>query len=114
MRDYNAARASQFFLGMMSGRFMLMDHRVVMERAQFAAAMGNPEAQMFLRGVGASSRRSGTPISFLNAWRCPACGGKGATASGRDETVRCERGHLRNANPDDKRDPFLRKLLSRR
>jgi hypothetical protein len=82
--DYNAARASAFFLSLMSGRMMLMDHRVIMERAHLAAAMGNREARMFLGALNASSRGRST-VS------------RGVT--------------LERSSAPRERDPFLRKLL---
>lgn len=85
MRDYNAARASQFFRSIMGGRMMLMDPRVIEERARFAAAMGNPEARMFLR--------------MMDSRRSPSAG-LGASSA-------------RSSSAPRERDPFLRKLLQR-
>ncbi len=82
MRNYNAARASGYFLSLMSGSRgpMCMDPRVLEERAQFAAAMGNREAQMFLR-----------VLNMRSPSRSPAV-------------------TPRSSAPRE-RDPFLRKLL---
>jgi hypothetical protein len=87
--------------------------------AGMAALSGDRGAQALLSALGESEFRRELRAFGFNAtkfadWVCPTCGGPPVAASGRSATIRCSRGHVRNARPNDPGDPVLRTLLGTR
>lgn len=89
----------------------------IQQKVRLAAAKGDRDARALEssmvnagRWPRRAPRNAGITPQLLACWCCPACGAAAASASGRDGTVKCTRGHARAAHPEE-RSPFLRKLL---
>lgn len=74
-------------------------------RVRKAAAAGDPVAKMALRAMVDRDAKAGRPpgsmltAAKLRAWRCPTCKAVMATASGRDDAIKCVKGHTHPADP---------------
>jgi len=99
------------FTAMFDGVAIGMSRADLEARARKAAAQGDRAAQAYLAGLAETDRllgrasAPGVTHELFRAWRCPACGGRAATSSGRDRTITCAEGHRRMS--DGKRPPFL-------